>query len=165
MSATSTHSPKTAPKMPVLDLQQIFTWLLADAMVDKASVKAHYAQAQGILKNTVGSMHPLCAVAHCKLLSALPPHKLLTLDALCEWMAGRAGLPFTRIDPLKIDFTKVADVMSASYAACFNILPVELTADALVVATADPYASEWEAEIAKISRRAIRRVVANPLDI
>jgi hypothetical protein len=43
-------------------------------------------------------------------------------------MAGRQGRPaFIRIDPLKIDFTKVADVMSASYAARFNILPVELT--------------------------------------
>jgi general secretion pathway protein E len=40
---------------------------------------------------------------------------------------------------------------------------VELT-DTLVVATADPYA-RWEAEIAKISRRVVRRVIANPLDI
>ena len=153
----------SAPK--ALDLQQIFTWLLADGLVEKANVKANYAQAQGILKNTVGSMHPLCAVAHCKLLSAMAPHKQLTLDALCEWLAGRVTLPFTRIDPLKIDFTKVADVMSASYAARFNILPIELTQDTLVVATADPFALEWEAEIAKVSRRTIRRVIANPLDI
>src|SRR5471032_833393 len=137
-----------------LDLQQIFTWLLADG-------QANYAQAQGILKNTVGAMHPLCAVAHCKLKSGLPPHKQLTLDILTEWLAGRASLPFVRIDPLKIDFTKVADVMSASYAARFNILPLELTQDVLVVATADPYAIEWEQEIAKVARR----VVANPLDI
>jgi general secretion pathway protein E len=151
--------------MTQLDLQQIYTWLLADGMVRKAQVKELYAQSQGILKNTSGYMHPLCAVAHAKLLSAKPPHKLLTLDALCEWLAQRAELPFIRIDPLKIDFTKVADVMSAAYAARFNILPVELTADTLVVAVADPYANEWEAEIAKISRRAIRRVIANPLDI
>ncbi|MTV39211.1 GspE/PulE family protein [Duganella radicis] len=151
--------------MTPLDLQQIYTWLLADGMIRKAEVKELYAQSSAILKNTSGYMHPLCAVAHAKLLSAQPPHKLLTLDALCEWLAQRSNLPFIRIDPLKIDFTKVADVMSASYAARFNILPVELTADTLVVATADPNAQEWEAEIAKISRRAIRRVIANPLDI
>ncbi|MRV71311.1 type II/IV secretion system protein [Duganella sp. FT92W] len=148
-----------------LDLQQIFTWLLADGLVDKAHVKAHFAQAQGILRNTVGAMHPLCAVAHCKLVSTAPPHKHLTLDYLTEWLAGHVHLPFYRIDPLKIDFTRVADVMSASYAARFNILPVEMTMDTLVVATADPFALEWEAEIAKISRRIIRRVIANPLDI
>jgi len=147
-----------------LDLQIIFTWLLADGMVEKAEVKAHYSQAQGIIRNTPGAMHPLSAVAHCKLVSA-KTGKLLTLDLLTEWLAQRARLPFYRIDPLKIDFTKVADVMSASYAARFNILPVEITADTLTVATADPFALEWEAEIAKVSRRIIKRVISNPLDI
>ena len=158
-------SAQPATKPAPLDLQQIYTWLLADGMIRKTEVKELYAQSQAILKNTVGPMHPLCAVAHAKLLSAQPPHKMLTLDALCEWLAQRTGLLFIRIDPLKIDFTKVADVMSASYAARFNILPVELTHDTLVVATADPCLIEWEAEISKVSRRAIRRVIANPLDI
>jgi general secretion pathway protein E len=161
----NTSTTSTTSKAAPLDLQQIYTWLLADGMIRKAEVKDLYAQSQGILKNTNGYMHPLCAVAHAKLLSAQPPHKMLTLDALCEWLAHRANLPFIRIDPLKIDFTKVADVMSASYAARFNILPVELNADTLVVATADPFAHEWQAEIAKISRRAVRCVIANPLDI
>jgi general secretion pathway protein E len=147
-----------------LDLQVIFTWLLADGMVEKAEVKGHYSQAQGILRNTPGAMHPLSAVAHCKLVSA-KTGKLLTLDVLTEWLAQRSRLPFYRIDPLKIDFTKVADVMSASYAARFNILPVEITPDTLTVATADPFALEWEAEIAKVSRRIIKRVISNPLDI
>ena len=146
-----------------LDLQDIYNWLLADGMVRKSEINTLYAHSQAIMKNS--PMHPLCAVAHGKLVSAQPPHKLLTLDALCEWMAHRHQLPFIRIDPLKIDFTKVADVMSASYAARFHILPVELTPDMLVVATSDPNATEWEAEIARLSRRAIRRVIANPLDI
>ncbi|USX15734.1 GspE/PulE family protein [Oxalobacteraceae bacterium OTU3CAMAD1] len=158
-------SAQPATKPAPLDLQQIYSWLLTDGMIRKTEVKELYAQSQAILKNTVGPMHPLCAVAHAKLLSAQPPHKMLTLDALCEWLAQRTGLQFIRIDPLKIDFTKVADVMSASYAARFNILPVELTHDTLVVATADPCSIEWEAEISKVSRRAIRRVIANPLDI
>jgi general secretion pathway protein E len=158
-------STQPASKPAPLDLQQIYSWLLTDGMIRKTEVKELYAQSQAILKNTVGPMHPLCAVAHAKLLSAQPPHKMLTLDALCEWLAQRTGLLFIRIDPLKIDFTKVADVMSASYAARFNILPVELTHDTLVVATADPCSIEWEAEISKVSRRAIRRVIANPLDI
>jgi len=148
-----------------LDLQQIFSWLLADGMVEKAHVKAHFTQAQGILRNTAGSMHPLSAVAHCKLVSTRPPHRLLTLDVLTEWLAQRVNLPLFRIDPLKVDFTRVADVMTASYAARFNILPVEISGDTLTVATADPFALEWEAEIAKVSRRSIRRVIANPLDI
>jgi general secretion pathway protein E len=148
-----------------LDLQLIFSWLLADGIVDKTGVKAHFAQAQGILKNAAGVMHPLVAVAQCKLVSCQPLHRMMTLDLLTEWLAGKVGLPFARIDPLRIDFTKVADVMSASYAAKFHILPLELSNDTLVVATADPYQVEWESEIAKISRRKISLVIANPLDI
>ncbi|HYD81272.1 MAG TPA: GspE/PulE family protein [Paucimonas sp.] len=148
-----------------LDLQQIFTWLMHDGIVTKAEVKKQYTQAQGLMRNATIAMHPLTAVAQCKLHSAHEPHRLLTLDWLTEWVAGKVGLPFFRIDPLKIDFTHVADVMSATYAARFNILPVELTQTELVVATADPNATEWEAEIAKISRRRIRLVIANPLDI
>lgn len=164
----NTHAVSSSPKTPrlrTLDLQSIFSWLLADGIVTKENVKALFAQAQGVLKNAAGSMHPLTAVAQCKLVSALPPHRLLTLDALTEWCASKVGLPFIRIDPLKIDFTKVADVMSASYAARFNILPVEMTGSTLMVATADPANVEWEAEIAKLSRRKIELVLANPLDI
>ena len=148
-----------------LDLQMIFSWLLADNIVDKNGVKAHFAQAQGILKNAAAAMHPLVAVAQCKLVSCQPLHRMMTLDLLTEWLATKVGLPFARIDPLRIDFTKVADVMSASYAAKFHILPLELSSDTLVVATADPFQIEWESEIAKVSRRKISLVIANPLDI
>jgi len=148
-----------------LDLQTLFSWLLADGIVEKSTVKPHFAQAQGILRNAVGAMHPLTAIAQCKIVSNKAPHKLLTLDVLSEWTAAKVGMPFLRIDPLKIDFTKVADVMSASYAARFNILPVELKGDALVVATADPFHTEWQDEIGRISRRRIELVLANPLDI
>jgi general secretion pathway protein E len=162
-SASTPSIAKHKPKS--LDLQTIFSWLLADGIVEKSTVKPHFAQAQGILKNAVGSMHPLTAIAQCKIVSAKAPHRLLTLDVLSEWCAGKVTLPWLRIDPLKIDFTRVADVMSASYAARFNILPVELKPDALVVATADPFHTEWQDEIARISRRRIELVIANPLDI
>jgi general secretion pathway protein E len=163
MNAPTAASKSGKPR--ALDLQTIFSWMLADGIVEKSTVKPHFAQAQGILKNAVGSMHPLTAIAQCKIVSARPPHRLLTLDLLSEWCADKVGLPFLRIDPLKIDFTKVADVMSASYAARFNILPVELKGDALVVATSDPFRTEWQDEIGRISRRRIELTVANPLDI
>ncbi|MBR7784516.1 type II/IV secretion system protein, partial [Undibacterium sp. LFS511W] len=82
-----------------------------------------------------------------------------------EWTARKVHLPFYRIDPLKIDFTSVSEVMSATYATRFNILPVELSGNTVVVATTDPYNREWQDEIARISRKDIRLVFANPLDI
>ncbi|RJG05401.1 type II/IV secretion system protein [Noviherbaspirillum cavernae] len=153
----------TAPKH--LDLQQLFTWLLADGVVEKASVKALYNQAQALHKNAAIALHPLGVIAQCKIQSTLPPNKLLTLDWLTEWLAARVKLPFYRIDPLKIDFTRVADVMSATYAARFNILPLEMNATEVTIATAEPFIIEWEAEISKITRRNVKLVIANPLDI
>jgi general secretion pathway protein E len=155
----------SSPPTKSIDLHQIFTWLVADRTVAQSDARSLYNQAQALQKSSAMAMHPLVAVAQAKLQSARPPHLPLTLDWLTEWMAAKAGLPFYRIDPLKIDFTKVADVMSASYAARFNILPVEMTATELTVATADPLRTDWIPEIAKISRREIRLVVANPLDV
>ena len=169
MPATPVNKPaitkpdRSSPRL--IDLQQIFSWLLADGLIDKAVVKAHFTAVQGMLRNGPMAMHPLTAVAQAKLASAAPPHRLLTIDVLTEWMAHKVQRPFMRIDPLKIDFTKVADVMSASYAARFHILPIELTPTELIVATAEPFSTEWETEIAKITRRAIKLVIANPLDI
>ena len=162
-SAATIATNKSASKK--LDLQQIFTWLLADGIVAKDDVKVFYNQAQAIYKNAPIAIHPLVAVAQCKLLSASEPRRPVTLDWLSEWLAGKVKLPFYRIDPLKIDFTRVADVMSASYASRFNILPVELTPSELVIATCEPSATEWEAEIAKITRRNVKLVIANPLEI
>ncbi len=151
------------PKL--LDLHQIYTWLVTDRIVAQADARAAYSQAQALQKASAMAMHPLVAVAQVKLQSAQPPHRLLTLDWLTEWLAARSGLPFYRIDPLKIDFTRVADVMSATYAAQFGILPVDMTASVLTVATADPLRTEWVAEISRLSRREVRLVVASPLDI
>ena len=162
-TTTSTKNVHTGPRL--IDLQQIFSWLLADGIVAKADVKAHFTATQGILRNAAPAMHPLTALAQSKLHSAVAPHRLLTMDVLTEWMAHKVQRPFIRIDPLKIDFTRVADVMSASYAARFHILPIELTPTELIVATAEPFSTEWEAEIAKITRRTIKLVIANPLDI
>ncbi|WP_338844500.1 GspE/PulE family protein [Massilia sp. W12] len=147
-----------------LDLQMLFTWLLADGIMEKPEVKTMYHHAHGLMKNAATPMHPLVAIAQCKII-AQDSKKMLTLDWLTEWLAGKLKLPFLRIDPLKIDFTKVADVMSATYATRFNILPIEITATELTIATPDPCTTEWEAEIQKISRRNIKLVIANPLDI
>ena len=148
-----------------LNMQQIFTWLMEDGIVSKENAKADFNNARAIQKNGPAAMHTLTAIAQAKLLSAITPHHLLTLDWLTEWTAGKVNLPFYRIDPLKIDFTKVSDVMSSTYATRFNILPVETTATAVIIATTDPYHTEWLDEIARISRKEVKLVFANPLEI
>ena len=160
MSHTATHSqPKS------LDLQHVFSWLMSDGILERSEVKAHYNRAMDIRKHGKAGLHPLLAVAQCKLQTRDAPHRQLTIEWLTEWFAAKVNLPFYRIDPLKVDFTRVADIMSAAYASRFSILPLDITQTELVIATADPYQTDWEAEIAKISRRSIKLVIANPIDI
>ena len=78
---------------------------------------------------------------------------------------GRAGLAYLRIDPLKVDVGKVADTMSAAYAERHRVLPVQVTPTEVVVATAEPFMTDWVAEVERQSRRKVRRVVASPGDI
>jgi general secretion pathway protein E len=112
-----------------------------------------------------GDHHPLIVIAEQKWKSARDPFKPLLLDGLTEWMAGRVGLPYFHIDPLKINVSAVTEVFSSAYAARFKILPVGVTPKEAVIATAQPYISEYEKELKQILKLDIKRVVANPGDI
>jgi len=90
---------------------------------------------------------------------------VLTLDQLTEWLAGHLGLPFQRIDPLKVDVGRVAEAMSAPYAERHKVLPVQVTPTEVVVATAEPGLTDWVPEVERQTRRTVRLVVANPVDI
>jgi len=74
-------------------------------------------------------------------------------------------MEYFHIDPLKINFSAVTEVMSNHYAARFKILPVEVNTRETVIATCEPYVKDWERELKQMLRLEIRRVIANPLDI
>ncbi len=144
-----------------LALSEVLQWMVEDGLVA--------AETADVLKNERrlhgGKIHPLIVIADQKWRSLQTPVRLLGLEALTEWLAARVGLDYLHIDPLKIDFTGVAEVMSSAYAARFGILPVQVTTREVVIATAEPYIREWVEELRPILRKEIRRVLANPDDI
>ncbi|HEY5896369.1 MAG TPA: type II/IV secretion system protein, partial [Burkholderiales bacterium] len=144
-----------------LTLNEVLDWLLEDKLAD--------AKAAEDLKKERryyrGAQHPLVTIAEQKWRQPGAGAKALTLEVLTEWLAKRVGLEYLHIDPLKIDFSAVTDVMSSAYATRFRILPVGVTAKEAIVATAEPRVRDWEAELSRIIKRDIRRVIANPLDI
>ncbi len=109
--------------------------------------------------------HPLIAVSMAKVKSAKPPYRNLDVPTLTEWLAGRLGMQYYHIDPLKVDMRAVTDVMSADYANKRNILPVEVHGKDAVIATAEPYITAWQAELADMLKMNFCVVLANPLDI
>ena len=144
-----------------LSLTEVLDWMVEDGLVDRESAEALKLER----RLHGGRVHPLIVIADQKWRSLKPPVRPLGLEVLTEWLALRSGLDYMHIDPLKIDFTRVAEVMSSAYAGRFGILPVQVTTREVVVATAEPYIREWMEELRPILRKEIRRVMANPEDI
>jgi general secretion pathway protein E len=136
------------------------------ALHEDGLINAEQMQTQtGYARLTQARRHALVAIAERRLRSALAPHRELDLEALTAWLAERSGLEHVHIDPLKVDFAKVADVMSSSYATRFDILPLEVRTGEVVIATCEPMHDEWVDELSALLRKRIVRVVANPVDI
>jgi general secretion pathway protein E len=145
-----------------LSLGEVLDWLVADKMAEAEPA----AQLKKERRYYRGTTHPLVIIAEQKWRRKdAPGNALLTLDALSEWLAKRVGMEYLHIDPLKIDFAGVTEIMSSAYATRFRILPVAVTPKEAVIATAEPGVRDWEPELARIIKREIKRVIANPLDI
>ena len=95
-----------------------------------------------------------------------PPHKTLTLEWLVEWLAGKLGVPYLHIDPLKIDLAAVtADDVQRVRRALSASCPSRSTATTLTVATGEPFVRAWADELEKILKLDVKFVFANPADI
>jgi hypothetical protein len=92
-----------------LTLVEMVDWLVLDGLVATETAD----QLKKDRRYYKGSAHPLVIIADQKWKSAKPPHRALSLEALTEWMAQRVGIEYVHIDPLKIDFSAVTEVMSS----------------------------------------------------
>ncbi len=156
-------NPQSAtPASHRLELAEIVVWLEADRLIsaqqatDLTAVKSRAAPVD---------VHPLVVLAERNLKDPRRPHKLLTLEALTLWLAGRCALPYERIDPLKIDVAQVTTAASYAYCARRKILPIAVNAETITFATSEPFITDWVDELARVLRKRIERVLANPVDI
>ena len=155
--------PKSLAKTPdrgPLEWRRLVEWLGADGVIspeEASRTVARCAQAES-------AQHPLVRLASVSMIRT-SDGKPLDIEMLAQWLAGRSGLDYLRIDPLKVDVGKVADSMSAAYAERHRVLPVQVTTREVVVATAEPFVTDWVDEVERQSKRAVRRVLANPQDI
>jgi general secretion pathway protein E len=157
----------TKPKVPPtpafsgpVDWRKLVEWMRLDAVISDEEAQrtvARCAQAES-------AQHPLVRLASVSL-RRVSDGKPLDIEALTQWLAGRAGLAYLRIDPLKVDVGKVADAIGAAYAERHKILPVAVSATEITVATAEPFLIGWVEEVERQSRKRIRLVVSSPQEI
>ena len=148
------------PYVGPLDWRKLVEWLGEDGIIsasEAARTIARCAQVQS-------AQPPMVRLASVSM-TRLSDGKPLDLETMAQWLAGRASLHYMRIDPLKVDVGKVADTMSAIYAERHKVLPVQVTSTEVVIATSEPFVTDWVSEVERQARRNVRLVVANPLEI
>jgi general secretion pathway protein E len=158
--ATTHPVPQTADRK--LSLLEVLGWIEAEGLLsaDRVSLLRGLAE-----RGVYDGQHPLAVIGKRSWPDARDANKLLNVENLTQWLAARLKMAYFRIDPLKLDVRRITGVISQGYASRFKVLPVEITSDEIVVATAEPYEREWEREISQIQRKKIRRVLANPEEI
>jgi general secretion pathway protein E len=156
----------TQPGVPLtshggrLDSRTLLQWLREDDYItaEEADQTARrFAGGQSV-------QHPLVRLAGVNLLRK-GTTRALDVEALTEWLAGRCRLPYLRIDPLRVDVGRVAEIMSITYAERRRALPLTVGLNDVTIATCEPLDVAWVAEIEAHVRKAVKIVVASPLDL
>src|SRR3990167_4298727 len=140
---------------------EILRWLVQDRMVSKEEAERLYQDH----KHERSSLHPLVILGEQKWKNLNPPHKQLTIEILTEWLAGKVGLPYFHIDPLKLNFGAIAGIVSKAYADRLKIMPVKVSGREVTIATAEPFLTDWIVELERMVNVKIVLVLANPVEI
>ncbi len=156
MKHTSRSSDVTAHNGP-LDWRTLVQWLLDDGVISSAEAERTVARCA----SAHSAQHPLQRLSVVAMARKADSH-VLDVEMLTQWLAKRSGLDYMRIDPLKVDVGKVADVMSAAYAERHKVLPVQVSPTEVVVATAEPFIRDWVPEVERQTRRNVRLVLSSP---
>ncbi len=152
--------PTATPFVGLVDWRRLLEWLTQDAVIGADEARRTFARCSQA-ESSQPALVRLASVAMVREHDGKP----LDIELLTQYLAQRAGLEYLRIDPLKVDVGKVADTMSAVYAERHKILPVQATSTEVVVATSQPFVTDWMGEVERQARRSVRMVVANPLEI
>ena len=156
-----TKASSTIKSKNKLSLGDLLRMLVNDGKLDKSEAEKLYNDR----KLDSSNLHPIIIVGEQKWKDLRSPHKVMNADFLSRWLAGQAGLEFYHIDPLKLDFTSAAQMVSKAYAERLKIMPISAKGGEAVIATADPFHAEWIPDLERILGMKIKLVVANPLEI
>lgn len=150
----------------VIDHQMDLRNILKDLVEDGLLAQEDANMISGSQRNKEQSLlHPFAYIAGQRPKNASDPGKQLGIDDLTLWLSEKSDLEIVHIDPLKVDVTAVTEVMSFKFARRHSILCVDASGDELVIATTQPFATSWVADLEQTSRKPIKRVIVNPIDV
>ncbi|HEY7410047.1 MAG TPA: ATPase, T2SS/T4P/T4SS family [Vicinamibacteria bacterium] len=84
---------------------------------------------------------------------------------VAQALAGEAGLPYVKINPLDLDLDVVTKGLSGPFARKNGLVAISKTADTITVAVHDPFAPFPEEDIKRVTGLGVQRVVATRSDV
>ena len=100
-----------------------------------------------------------------KLFRADKIQERLDEEAIFQALADAWGIPFKKIDPLKLDLNVVTTTIPRSFALKHQVLPIEIQDGCLTVATPDPFNTETFEDLSRASQMRVKAVVSPRSDI
>jgi general secretion pathway protein E len=143
-----------------LNWRDVLRWMHSDGLINKDEAERIFQKCAA----ASSSQHALQRLVNVNVHRASDGKKL-DLDGITHWLAHYAGMQYLKIDPLKVDVARIADVMSIAYAERNSALPVNITPTELIIATCEPFDTHWVPEIERTARRTVSLVVASPSEL
>ena len=92
--------------------------------------------------------------------------KILTEDAITQTIAEAIGIPYKRLDPLKLNMDIVTSLLPRPFAQKYTIIAIEQEGDTITLAVADPFNVEEAIEnLSRTKRLKIKLVLSSKSDI
>ncbi len=146
-----------------IELGFLLDELFKDGYIDKKAVEN--CRRSALIKQRT-PMHPMTLIGSLKIENRKVPGSVISVEDITSWMAAKAGLPYQHIDPLKLEVRAITDLnLPLAYIERFNIMPVKVTSDKVIIATAEPFVDEWVKELSQVLKKKIERTIVSPIDI
>jgi general secretion pathway protein E len=126
---------------------------------------SHQAGASRRMRHGAEIISPVEVITSFNLELSGSPGKFLTEDTITEVIASAAGMPYLKIDPLKLDLDVVTAHIPRPFALKNLIVAVAKDKGVITVAVADPFNDAMIKELAAAHRLEIRRVLSSKSDI
>ncbi len=133
--------------------------------VQRARLARERAKEQPERRGTPVDVDAIDIVASMALTDASDPERHLSADRVTEAVAAHVGIPYVKIDPLKLDPQLISTTLSRPFARRHNVVPLQLTDGVLSVAVTDPLAEELFDELRRITSYKVQVVLSPRADI
>jgi general secretion pathway protein E len=110
-------------------------------------------------------LSPVELIASFKFPDARRDSELVDEDKATQAVAQAVGIPYRKIDPLKLDAQLITRTLSRPFARKHAVLPLEKKNGALVVATANPFDRELFESLRGLTGQEVQLVLSAPADI